>query len=73
MIYLRVRIGLKVGDFMYSIIMDLLYFFGVPYSDSTSLGSFVFWFVGVLLGMEFVLFIFDGIFYTVRQINRGIR
>ena len=57
---------------MYSIIMDLLYYFGVPYYSAT-MGEFIFWFIGVLLGMEFVLFIFDSIFYTIRQINRGIR
>lgn len=57
---------------MNTVIMDLMNFFGIT-AVPDNFGSFLIWFIMLLFGMEFVLYIFDSIFYTIRQINKGVR
>lgn len=57
---------------MFSLINDLVGYFGLAYVPPT-FADFLVWFVSVLIGIEFVLFVFDSIFYTIRQINKGGR
>lgn len=57
---------------MYSIINDLMNFFGIATIPAT-FGEFLSWFVMFLFGMEFVLYILDSIFYTIRQLSKGVR
>lgn len=57
---------------MYSIINDLMNFFGIAVLP-TSFSEFLSWFVMFLFGMEFVLYILDSIFYTIRQLSKGVR
>lgn len=57
---------------MYSIINDLMNFFGIATIPAT-FGEFLSWFLMFLFGMEFVLYILDSIFYTIRQLSKGVR
>ena len=57
---------------MYGLIYDLADFFGLTVMPLT-IGDFLSWFVMMLFGIEFVLFVFDSIFFTIRQINKGVR
>ena len=57
---------------MFNLINDMLNYFGLNLVPAT-FAEFIVWFVAVLIGVEFVLFIFDSIFYTIRQINKGGR
>lgn len=57
---------------MYSLINDLLNFFGLA-TMPDSFATFLPWFVSVLIGIELVLYVLDMLFYTIRQINKGVR
>lgn len=57
---------------MFNLINDMLNYFGFNLVPAT-FSEFIVWFVAVVIGVEFVLFMFDSIFYTIRQINKGGR
>ena len=52
---------------------NLLNFFGVNITDLYTFSELLTWFVTVIIGVELVLFVLDGVFYAVRNIARGIR
>ena len=57
---------------MYNLINDLLNYFGLA-TMPDSFSEFLPWFVSVLIGVEIVLYVLDMLFYTIRQINKGVR
>ena len=57
---------------MFDMINELIDYFGLSVMPET-FGEFLPWFVAVLIGIEFVLFIFDSVFYTIRQLSRGCK
>ena len=54
------------------IVNNLMVFFGVS-SAPDSFGSFLIWFISILIGVEIVLFVMDSIFYTIRSVSKGVR
>ena len=57
---------------MQTIITELLTFFGANIMPVT-VSEFLSWFVTFIVGIEFVLFLFDGIFYCIRSLGRAAR
>ena len=57
---------------MFGLINDLLNYFGVAAVPS-SFSDFIVWFVSVLIGMELVLYVLDMVFYTIRQLTKGVK
>ena len=57
---------------MFDLINDLIVYFGFS-SVPTSFDEFIVWLVAALFGIEFVLFITDSVFYTIRQICKGVK
>ena len=57
---------------MSDIVNNLMAFFGVS-SAPDSFGSFLVWFISILIGVEIVLFVMDSIFYTIRFVSKGVR
>ena len=57
---------------MQSIILDFLNFLGVT-GVPVTVSEFLYWFICRLVGIEFILFLFDGIFYVIRSMGRGAR
>lgn len=57
---------------MYNLINDLINYFGIQ-EMPTNFGLFLSWFVMFLIGIEVVLFVLDSLFFTIRQINKGVR
>lgn len=55
------------------LVNGLLELVGVGLTDLYTFPELFTWFVTALFGMELVLFVLDGIFYTVRNIARGIK
>lgn len=55
------------------LVSNLIDFFGVGLIDLYSFSELFTWFVTVMIGIELVLFVLDGIFYCVRNIARGIK
>ena len=52
---------------------ELLELVGVGLIDLYTFPELFTWFVTCIFGMELVLYVIDGIFYTVRNIARGIK
>ena len=57
---------------MQSILSELLIFFGANTMPVT-ISDFLIWFITFIVGIEFVLFLFDGIFYCIRSLGRAAR
>lgn len=57
---------------MYSLINDMLNFFGLATMPDSFL-EFLPWFVSVLIGVELVLYVMDSLFYTIRNLTKGVR
>ena len=57
---------------MYSLINDLLNYFGLA-TMPDSFATFLPWFVSVLIGVELVLYVMDMLFYTIRHVTKGVR
>lgn len=57
---------------MYNLINDMITYFGVA-AVPDSFASFLPWFVSVLLGMELVLYVLDMVFYTIRNVTKGVQ
>ena len=55
------------------LVSELLELVGVGLIDLYTFPELFTWFVTCIFGMELVLFVIDGIFYTVRNIARGIK
>lgn len=55
---------------MFDLIHDLGSYFGLSSMPET-FGEFLPWFVMFLFGIEFVLFVFDSVFYTIRSLGKG--
>lgn len=55
------------------LVTELLEFLGIYITDLYSFSELFVWFVTAMIGVEFVLFVLDGIFYCVRNIARGIK
>lgn len=55
---------------MFDLIHDLSSYFGLSSMPET-FGEFLPWFVMFLFGIEFVLFVFDSVFYTIRSLGKG--
>lgn len=55
------------------LVNELLNTIGAGISDFSTFSELLTWFVTIVLGIEFVLFVLDGIFYTCRNIVRGIK
>lgn len=58
---------------MQSIISDLLNFLGVSGGVPVTVSDFLYWFITLIVGIEFVLFLFDGIFYVIKSMGRSFR
>lgn len=55
------------------LVNNLLNFIGANLTDLYTFSELFTWFVTVVIGVELVLFVLDGVFYAVRNIARGIR
>lgn len=57
---------------MFNLINDLGAYFGLSVMPET-FGEFLPWFILFLFGVEFVLFCFDSVFYTIRTLAKGVK
>ena len=55
------------------LVSNLIDFFGVGLIDLYSFSELFTWFVTVIIGIELVLFVLDGIFYCIRSVTRGMK
>ena len=55
------------------LVSNLLEYVGAGLTDLYSFSELFTWFVTVIIGIEFILFVIDGIFYTIRSTARGIK
>lgn len=55
------------------LVNNLLTLVGAGLADLSTFSELFTWFVTVLIGIELVLFVIDGVFYTVRSVARGIK
>lgn len=55
------------------LVNNLLEMVGAGLTDLYSFSELITWFITVLIAVELVLFVLDGIFYTVRNVVKGIK
>ena len=55
------------------LVSNLIELVGAQVTDLSTFSELFTWFVTVLFGIELVLFVMDGIFYTIKNVARGIK
>lgn len=55
------------------LVNELIELVGAGITDLYTFPELFTWFVTVLFGIELVLFVMDGIFYTIKNVARGIK
>lgn len=58
---------------MQYLVENLIDFVGASSVELTCFSDLFIWFITLIIGVELVLFVLDGIFYTVRNVTRGIK
>lgn len=55
------------------LVNNLIDMVGAGITDLYSFSELFTWFVTVIIGIELVLFVLDGIFYCIRSVTRGMK